>query len=442
NHLDLYAVEWLEDYLSSYKGTVLMVSHDRAFLDRVVNRVLAFEFGELEDYAGNYTFFLHERDERRERQLAAYQAQQKQLAHDQRFIERFRAKATLASRVKSREKRLEKLERVEAPTGPAKKMKAGFSSGLTSGQELFKVIDLAKSYAGVEVFSQVNFELAREDRLALVGRNGAGKSTLMRLLAGLEEPDAGRVKAGYRVEPVYFAQHQAEALSPHHTVLESLDEVAPPGTTQTRLRTLLGCLLFEADEVFKPVSVLSGGERSRVALARCIIRPSNLLLLDEPTNHLDLDARESLLDALEDYPGTIVLITHDRHFMDGLVTRVLELADHRARVFLGNYSRYRDKVEQERRQAEAAKAAAAKEAKKKPVKKSTPRPTGGRQVGWKLEALEAKIFALEEELESLTAQLADPALYQEGAGHEAVQARYTEVEAQIEELTGIWDTMT
>lgn len=441
NHLDIAAVEWLEEYLAAYKGVVLMVSHDRAFLDRTCSRTLHLAGGQVDDYAGNYSFFIEEALKRRELHLARYKNQQKKLEADRRFIERFRYKATLASRVKSREKMLEKLELLDAPEAEADRIKLGFVEAPDSGREALVAKGVVKRYGSRQVLSGLSLTVERGEKVAIVGRNGAGKSTLLRLLAGQEEPDGGTVKTGLRLSPVYFAQHQAEALDPARTVLEELEAAAPRGTTQTRLRTVLGCLLFSGDDVHKRVGVLSGGEKSRVALARCIVRASNLLFLDEPTNHLDISAREVLLEALSEYHGTIVLVTHDRHFMDGLVSRVLEIEGGQGQVFLGNYSDYRRKKQAEERLALQQREAARAEKKAR----KTPRPARSeraREVPWKLDALEAKIFSLEEELSLLGQELSDPELYRDSERQQAVQSRYEELTRECEELTALWEEMT
>ncbi len=435
NHLDLEAVEWLEQYLSKYPGIVLLVSHDRTFLDRTVNRVVELWGGELEDYPGNYTFYLEERERRRELQEAAYATQQKKLAHDQRFIERFRYKATLASRVKSREKLLEKMDLVDAPEDDPRPMRLSFKTFPDSGREALTAKGLVKSYGAIGVLKNCSLTVERGERVAIVGPNGSGKSTLLRLLANHEAPDAGTVKHGHRLTPVFFAQHQAEALHGQHTVLESLEEMAPPHTDQTRLRTLLGCLLFQADEVHKQVSVLSGGERSRVALARCIVRASNLLFLDEPTNHLDLSAREALTEALLEYPGTIVFISHDRTFMDALATRVLEMQDGQAQSYPGNYSDFA-----RRRKAPVKVTSEIAEQNQKgrdlvpKARRGGPTP---RQ--WTLPALEKKIFGLEEQLAALVEEMALP---ESGPRLKDLQERYQAMSEECESLTKIWDELT
>jgi len=447
NHLDLAAVEWLEEYLATSSGTVLIVSHDRYFLDRVVRRVLELRTGQLHDFTGNYSDFLIEREVRRELQAAAFTNQQKKLEQERRFIERFRYKASLATRVQSRVKLLEKRELLEAPDHDQRALKASFQTTATSGREALSIRRVEKAYGPRQVLTGLSLEVERGERVALVGANGVGKSTLLRLLAGHEKPDAGTIRAGYRLAPVYYAQHQAEALDPTRTVLEEAEAVAPSSVTQTRVRTVLGCLLFEGDEVHKPVGVLSGGERSRVALARCILTPSNLLLLDEPTNHLDLSARDALLEALEDYPGTILMVTHDRHFMNSLATCIVEIREGQSFRYLGDYDAFRARRNQELRQAEEARERARREKEEAERRKTASRPRGkdaprgSKPIRWKLEALEKRIFELEGEVARLAEALADPGLYARPEQAEAMRQEYERASAEVAELMPIWDEM-
>lgn len=447
NHLDLAAVEWLEGYLQASSSTVLIVSHDRYFLDRVVRRVLELRSGALHDFTGNYSDFLIERERRRELQAAAYANQRKRLEEERRFIDRFRYKASLATRVQSRVKMLEKRELVQAPDRDERALEARFQTTATSGREVLSIRRVEKAYGQRPVLTGLSLEVERGERVALVGANGVGKSTLLRLVAGLEKPDAGTIRAGYRLAPVYYAQHQAEALDPHRTVLEEAEAVAPPSVTQTRVRTLLGCLLFENDEVNKLVGVLSGGERSRVALARCILTPSNLLLLDEPTNHLDLSARDALLEALEDYPGTILMVTHDRHFMNQLATCVVEIRDGQSHRYLGDYDAFRERRNKELRQEEEARERARREKEEVERRRAASRPRGqtppkgSKPIRWKLEALEKRIFELEGLVARLTGELSDPGLYARPEEADRKRQEYDKASTEVAELMQIWDDM-
>ena len=450
NHLDLEAMEWLEDYLCHYRGAVLMVSHDRTFLDKVSARTLELRNGDLEEYAGNYSFYLEEAGRRYELRLQRFKNQQKKLAQERRFIERFRYKATLSTRVKSREKMLAKRKMEELPEAKRKSMRMGFQGAESSGFEVLTVKGLSKAYGPRVLFQNLSFTVERDDRVALVGANGSGKTTLLRILAGMETADDGRFRYDEFAEVVTFAQHQAEALDGSKTVLEEVESVAPTSVTQTDVRTLLGCFLLSGDEVFKKVAVLSGGEKSRVALAKCVLSPSNLLILDEPTNHLDIESREALQDALDLYEGTILFVTHDRTLMSHLANKVLDLSAETPELFLGTYDEYRAKRRREAvRQASLEKAEKTKKTSlpsKQPAAATT--PTGpsksdkSKRTPWKLDALEKRIFLLEERLEQLTQALSDPALYSQPAQQQKIAADYDASKRECEELTALWEEMT
>lgn len=326
NHLDAAARKWLQDYLDTYPGAVCLISHDGKFLDRVVHRIVELDEGELHDYTGSFTNYLRVKEENRQRQIQAYERQQRELDRQQEFIDRFGAKATKATQVKSREKQLEKIERIDAPKGPRRAIALHFPTAVKSAQEVVRLRDASKIYGEHVVLLGINLKLKRGDRIALLGPNGAGKSTLLRLIAGIEPPTEGAREEGRNVVVGYFAQHQAEALDPDRTVLQEVLhglERQPEGEA----RGVLGRLLIRGDEVFKPVRVLSGGERSRVALAKFLLRPANLLLLDEPTNHLDPASRAVLQEALGTFDGTVVVASHDRPFVAAVATEAYTLED-------------------------------------------------------------------------------------------------------------------
>lgn len=447
NHLDLEAMEWLEEYLMSYSGAVLMVSHDRVFLDKVAQRTLELRSGDIEEYAGNYSFYLEEAEKRYQLRLQRYKNQQKKLEQERRFIERFRYKATLSSRVKSREKMLlAKRELEDLPEARKKSVRMTFQEAEASGSQVLQVKGLSKSYGSKTVLKNLGFKLQRGERLALVGANGSGKTTLLRILAGDEKPDDGRVKFDEFAERVYFAQHQAEALDNSKTVLDEVESIAPATVTQTDVRTLLGCFLFTGDDVFKSVDVLSGGEKSRVALTKCVLMSSNVLLLDEPTNHLDIESREALQDALDLYDGTIIFVTHDRALMQHLATKVLDLSAVEPDLFDGTFEEYRRKKHKEMLQEQSrAKASQEKKAIAKPSAPAKPtfqpKQDKAKRTPWKLEALEKKIFSLEERLEELTEALADPELYSNPEEQKRVSDSYEKTKRECEELTLLWEEM-
>jgi len=335
NHLDLPARDWLEGYLAAYPHAVILVSHDRFFLDQVVTRIVEIWHGELTDYPGNYSRYLAARDERVSALRAAKTRQDEEIARTEAFINKFRYNANKAALVQSRVKQLEKIERIELPP---ERRKIGFSFPVPpkGGRLAVRLAGVSHGYGTLKVLEEVALDVERGERVALVGANGAGKSTLIRLLAGVEPPCMGHREAGHNLVMAYFAQDQARTLDPAMTVLEQITRAAPFDMV-SKVRNLLGAFLFQGDDVQKKVAVLSGGERNRLALAILLLRPANLLLLDEPTNHLDLASKEVLLQALRGYQGTMVFVSHDRYFVDNLASRVVEVAGQRATSYLGNY---------------------------------------------------------------------------------------------------------
>src|SRR5438270_869919 len=338
NHLDLETRNWLEDYLAQYPHAFVLISHDRYFLDVTVKKTIEIWNKRVQFYSGNYEKYLAQREERKTQLESAYRNQREKIEQLEAFINRFRYQATKAKQVQSRIKELERMERVDIPP-EEKAIHFHFPNPKPSGRTVAEFKGVAKSYGTREVFRDVNFIIERGDRIALVGANGAGKSTLIRMLSGSEPLSAGEYVLGHNAQPDYFAQDQYKVLDPERRMLNDLEEVAPR-STMTELRNLLGCFLFSADDVFKPLGVLSGGERNRYALARMLLHPSNFLLLDEPTNHLDLRAKDVLLNALQEFNGTAVFVSHDRYFIDKLATRVFEIGEGRVEVFPGNYEDY------------------------------------------------------------------------------------------------------
>ena len=338
NHLDLETRNWLEDYLAAYPYAFVLISHDRYFLDVTVKKTVEIWNKRVQFYSGNYEKYLAQREERKTQLESAYRNQREKIEQLEAFINRFRYQATKAKQVQSRIKELERVERIEIPP-EEKTIHFHFPKPKPSGRTVSEFKGVAKSYDTKEVFRDVNFVIERGDRIALVGANGAGKSTLIRMLSGSEPLTAGEYILGHNAEPDYFAQDQYKVLNPERRMLDDLEEVAPR-STMTELRSLLGCFLFSDDDVFKPLGVLSGGERNRYALARMLLHPSNFLLLDEPTNHLDLRAKDVLLNALQEFTGTVVFVSHDRYFIDKLATRVFEVGGGKVEVFPGNYEDY------------------------------------------------------------------------------------------------------
>ncbi|MGL5877985.1 MAG: ABC-F family ATP-binding cassette domain-containing protein, partial [Xenococcaceae cyanobacterium] len=315
NHLDLETIEWLENYLKGLITPMVIVSHDREFLDRLCTQIVETERGVSTTYLGNYSIYLQQKFEAKEAQQSAYERQQKELDKQQAFVDKFRASATRSTQAKSREKQLDKIERVEAPISDLKSLHFRFPPAPRSGREVVKIQDLTHIYDDKILLLGGNLLIERGDRIAFLGPNGAGKSTLLRLITGMEEPTEGAVELGaHNVIPSYFEQNQAEALDLNKTVMETIHDEVPDWTNE-EVRTLLGRFLFSGDTVFKKVAALSGGEKARLALAKMLLRPANLLILDEPTNHLDIPAKEMLEEAIQNYDGTVLIVSHDRYFI-------------------------------------------------------------------------------------------------------------------------------
>ncbi|WP_018128216.1 ABC-F family ATP-binding cassette domain-containing protein [Balneola vulgaris] len=345
NHLDIESLQWMENFLNSYEGAVIVVSHDRAFLDTITTRTLALRRGSLSDYAGNYTYYENKWEEERELLINAQKNQEKQLKETEEFVERFRYKASKARQVQSRIKQLEKIDRIEVEDELAN-VSFSFPSPERSGLVVMRLENIQKSYGSNVVFDGLDYEIERGDKIAVVGPNGAGKSTMIRILAGLEEFQGGDRIEGHKVSTNYFAQHQAEDLNLNKDPLEIMMD-AGSGEKESRLRSILGSFLFTGDDVFKKVKVLSGGEKSRLALAKMLLSPSNFLIFDEPTNHLDMSSKNILQQALQQYEGTCVIVSHDRAFLDPIVTKVLEVQPQRIKTYLGNISYFLDKKREE-----------------------------------------------------------------------------------------------
>jgi ATP-binding cassette subfamily F protein 3 len=364
NHLDLETIEWLENYLKGVKTPMVIVSHDREFLDRLCTQIVETERGISTTYLGNYSAYLQQKAEMQEAQMSAYERQQKELEKQQTFVDRFRASATRSTQAKSREKQLEKIERIEAPTADVRTLHFRFPPAPRSGREVVKIKDLVHAYDDKILFLGADLLIERGDRVAFLGPNGSGKSTLLHLIMDMEKPSEGTVELGqHNVIPGYFEQNQAEALNLSKTVMETIHDEVPDWKNE-EVRTILGRFLFSGETVFKKVESLSGGEKARLALAKMLLRPANLLMLDEPTNHLDIPAKEMLEEAIQNYDGTVIIVSHDRYFISKVANKIVEIRDGEFHTYLGDYHYYLDKIAEEKEQARLAAIAAEKAAKK------------------------------------------------------------------------------
>ncbi|MCB0696314.1 MAG: ABC-F family ATP-binding cassette domain-containing protein [Chitinophagaceae bacterium] len=445
NHLDLPSIEWLERYLQGYPGSVIIVSHDRYFLDRMVNRIVEVWQQSLHLYTGNYSFYQKEKVERMELQQRAYENQKDYIRQQERFIERFKAKASKAAQAQSAMKRLDKLDKIEAPDASIPTMNINFDVKTQPGKIICTLKDISKKFGEQTIFDHANAEINRGDKIALIGANGKGKSTLLRIIADRETFDGER-KWGHNVEESFYAQHQLEALNIEHEILEEMS-LAGTGKNELELRQLLGCFLFSGDDVFKKIKVLSGGEKARVALAKTIAMKGNFLMLDEPTNHLDMQSVEMLIEALNKYQGTFILVSHDRYFISKTANKIWVIEDGMVREFDGTYDEW-TVYEEERARRKTAKPAPEPVVEKKPEpKKQTPVQNSELKKLQKefqnkqrtFQKLEEQINKLNEEKVKLEAQLADPEFYADKDKFMKVDEAYRNLNTQLETLTRGYD---
>jgi len=414
NHLDIESIQWLEDYLKVFSGAVLLISHDRAFLDNITERTVELSLGKAFDYRVPYSKYVVLRQERREQQLAAYRNQQKQIEETKDFIERFRYKATKANQVQSRVKQLEKIDIIEVDDEDNAAVNIRFPAAPRSGDVVLKVDEVSKKFGYHTVFSSANFYIGRGEKVAFVGRNGEGKTTLSRIIVG-ELDYEGNLQIGYNVSIGYFAQNQDELMNPNMTVLETIDRVAV-GDIRTKIRDILGAFLFRGEDVDKKVSVLSGGERNRLAMVKLMLQPYNLLVLDEPTNHLDMRSKDILKTALLNYQGTVIVVSHDREFLNGLVSKVYEFRDGKVKEHLGGIYDFLSKRKLESlKELETRKVAAAElrsdkdetDQKKQWLEKKE-KDKAIRRVATQLERIEKEVTEQEEQIAQMDFLLSNP----------------------------------
>lgn len=441
NHLDLPSIRWVEEYLANYEGAVLVVSHDRDFLDNICETIVEVAQKNLHIYTGNYSDYLEQKAEREEIQRNAYENQQAMIRQTERFITRFKAKASKARQVQSRIKALERLEKIEEVKDENVKLHFRFTFSQSSGRQVIALENVSKSYGDLKILEKTHIQIERGDKIALVGANGKGKSTLLRILLGTETFEGER-KLGHNVKMTYYAQHQIEALSMENDLISELRQT---GTTRTEaeLRTILGCFLFTGDDVFKKIRVLSGGEKSRVALAKTLLSDANFLLLDEPTNHLDMVSVSILAQALRNYEGSFVVVSHDRNFVRKVANKIWYLEDYQIKEFLGNYDEY-EIWQDERKQNVLVETQNNKKEKEKEKEKylyKKEEQKNQKQQQKKLELIEARIMFLEEEKKKLEEKLADPNLYLQSELFEQTHQKFLTVEQELKQKIQEWEEM-
>jgi len=459
NHLDIESLQWLESFMKTYDGALIIVSHDKAFLNSVTTRTLHVKHGDIRDYAGNYSFFERKAAEERELLLKKAENQKKELEETRRFIERFRYKATKAKQVQSRIRQLEKIEEIRVDEETAE-LSFQFPAAERSGRVVLELSSVTKRYGNLTVFENLDLAFERGDKIAVVGPNGPGKSALIQIPAEVRPVTRGTCPLGHNVRPGYVAQHQAEELDPKKTALEEMQSV-PGGHSDTRLRTLLGCFLFAGDDVFKPVKVLSGGERSRLALAKMLLNPGNFLIFDEPTNHLDMQSKAILRQALQQFDGTLLIVSHDRDFLDPIVNKTLEIQPGHARYWLGDVSYYlRKKQEMDQQTGDSHQPGHSNHnsAPHQPDKPSATQPTLSRKeerrlraekrallsekinpLKKRLEELENAISNAEERKQTIETDMADPSFYENGDRVKQVSLEYESLKQALAENLRKWE---
>lgn len=451
NHLDIESIQWLENFLAGYPGAVVMVSHDRAFLDAVTNRTIEITLGKIEDYKASWSKYVVLRKERREQQLAAYRNQQKMIEETERFIERFRYKASKAVQVQSRIKQLDKVDRLEVEEEDNSSIHFRFPDAPRSGKVVLRVDEVGKAFGEKTILKKLNFVVEREEKIAFVGRNGEGKTTLTKMING-QLDHTGRIEIGHNVKIGYYAQNQTDTLNPDLTVMQTLEAVARNTTTQ-QLRNILGSFLFGGDAIDKKVRVLSGGEKGRLALARLLLEPVNLLILDEPTNHLDMRSKDILKEALRNYNGTMLLVSHDREFLDGLCTKVFEFSNQQIREYPGgifdflqsrrleNLKELEKAVAQARKSPNAKSDLQAESAAKKPNQPNREEEKKQKQLQNKIRQSEEKISQLELELKGLETQLADSEIVKNQLKYQELLGQFNQLQQALANEMSQWEQL-
>ena len=440
NHMDLPSIKWLENYLMSFEGAIVIVSHDRYFLDKVVNRIVESRKGKLTPYAGNYTFYLEEKALRGEIQKGEFKNQQAKIKQEERLIERFKAKASKAKMAQSRMKALDKMERVEDVDDDNPTVNFKFKFSKPSGRHVIKIEDANKSYPNVEILRNAEGLIEKGDKIALIGANGKGKSTLLRIIAGTEKFD-GTCETGHNVTTTFFAQHQLESLHLENTILEELQAFAPKHT-DTELRGILGCFLFTGDDVFKKIRVLSGGEKSRVALAKSLTTDSNFLILDEPTNHLDIQSVNILIQALQQYEGTFIAVSHDRYFLDNVANKIWFIENMDIKEYPGTYAEY-EEWNSKRVQPAPTPIPVKVQKEEKPKVQEKPASTQSqlKKLNDRLQNIEKEIASLESQVKATEAELADDKVYGDQAKLAEINKKYQADKHLLDAAQKSWEAL-
>ena len=446
NHLDIESIQWLENFLADYPGAVVLVSHDRAFLDNVTSRTIEIELGKIFEYKASYSEYVRQREVRLEGQLAAFNNQQRDIRQIERFIERFRYKNTKSRQVQSRIKKLEKMEEIEIDQMDTSAIHFRFPPAPASGKVVIEADMLSKSYGSKVVLDDNNFAVIKGDRIAFVGRNGEGKTTLAKMIIGALEY-TGNLRIGYNVSIGYYAQNPAEMLDPELTIFDTIDRVAV-GDIRSRIRTLLGGFLFGEEEIDKKVKVLSGGEKARLALAKLLLTPANLLVLDEPTNHLDMQSKDILKNALLQYEGTLILVSHDRDFLQGLTTKVFEFKDRKIREYIGDIYDFLEsrklrslKELEQGNKASGLNPASDVSDNKQLYERKKQLERDIRKVAAQVEKSEELIHLLEKRITELNERLSDPAKLQKGEDINQVYQKYTSVQKELDQEIEKWESL-
>jgi ATP-binding cassette subfamily F protein 3 len=446
NHLDLPSIVWLEDYLKAFEGAIVIVSHDRWFLDKVINRTVESRKGKLNVYAGNYTFYLEEKAQREEIQRGEFKNQQSKIRQEERLIERFRAKASKAKMAQSRIKMLDKMERVDDVDDDNPSVNFAFRFSKQSGRHVVTLENITKKYPAIDILTGAEAVIEKGDKIALIGANGKGKSTLLRIIAGADKEFTGKAETGHNVTQTFFAQHQLEALHLENNALQELQSFAPRHS-ETELRTILGSFLFTGDDVFKKIKVLSGGEKSRVALAKALTADANFLVLDEPTNHLDIASVNILIQALQQFEGTFIVVSHDRYFLDNIANKIWFIEDQHIKQYPGTYAEF--DVWNAKRKLEPKAAIPALQPKKE--EKKEPAPAAKQQSENKFQQLkklnqdlakmEEQIADLEKTVKQMEAQLADEKLYNDLAKMKELNSTYDIKKMELGHVQLKWESL-